>query len=135
MCTKFRIVSPCDALELACMYTEPAGEPKGIVQIVHGMCEHKERYSEFMEFLSANGYAVVIADHRGHGASVRCEADLGYLYKDGWLSMVRDARAVTRWARQKWSGKKLTLLGHSMGAMVVRSFVKRWDDEIDALVV
>ncbi|MFQ7077829.1 MAG: hypothetical protein ACLRSW_07770 [Christensenellaceae bacterium] len=28
----------------------PEGEPKGIFQIVHGMCEYKERYDDFMRF-------------------------------------------------------------------------------------
>ena len=135
MSTEFKLTSPCDGLELACLCTEPEGEPKGVVQIAHGMCEHKERYTAFMEFLSENGYAAVINDHRGHGASVRSVRDLGYLYKDGWLSMVRDTRAVTQWARDRWPGKPLTLLGHSMGSMVVRSYAKRWDECIDALIV
>ena len=133
--TEFKIISPCDGLELSCLYVEPAGSPAGIVQISHGMCEHKERYVPLMEFLAANGYAAVINDHRGHGASVRRPEDLGYMYKDGWLSMVLDTKAVTDWARAKWPGKRLTLLGHSMGSMVVRSYLKRFDDSIDALVV
>ena len=129
------LTSPCDGLALACMYTEPEGEIKGIVQLSHGMCEHKERYAALMEYLTANGFATVINDHRGHGASVLKPEDLGYMYKDGWLSMVRDTKAVTDWARAKWPGKPLTLLGHSMGSMVVRSYAKRYDDAIDTLIV
>ena len=40
--------------------------PKGIVQICHGMAEHKERYEPFMQMLCNNGYISVIHDHRGH---------------------------------------------------------------------
>ena len=129
------ITSPCDGLALSCLYVEPSGEPRGVVQISHGMCEHKERYVPFMEFLVQNGFACVINDHRGHGASVRKAEDLGYMYKKGWLSMVLDTKAVTDWAKEKWPGKPLTLLGHSMGSMVVRSYLKRFDDSIDALIV
>ena len=38
-------------------FMAPQETPRGIVQIVHGMCEHKERYFPLMEFLAANGYA------------------------------------------------------------------------------
>ena len=50
---KRRIEASSDGLRLAMLISEPVGEPKGIVQIVHGMCEHKERYIPFMEYLSA----------------------------------------------------------------------------------
>ena len=62
-----KIKSSSDNLELELIYMEPKGEIKGVVQISHGMSEHKERYYEFMEYLKDNGYAVVIHDHRGHG--------------------------------------------------------------------
>ena len=32
------------------VYT-PEGDPKGIIQIVHGMIEHKGRYENFMNFI------------------------------------------------------------------------------------
>ena len=41
------------------------------------MCEHKERYYGFMEYLTGYGYVTVIHDHRGHGASVKDKTDLG----------------------------------------------------------
>ena len=44
-----------------------AASPKAVLQIVHGMQEHKERYYAFAEFLSKNGYHVVVSDMRGHG--------------------------------------------------------------------
>ena len=46
---KEKIVSGSDGLEISILLCAPAaGTPKGIVQIVHGMCEHKERYIPFM---------------------------------------------------------------------------------------
>lgn len=132
---EFIIESPCDGLRLACWSIAPQGEAKAVVQLVHGMCEHKERYAEFMEFLAANGYACVISDLRGHGSSVHKAEDLGYMYKNGWKSMVDDTKAVTDWARKTWPGKPLVLFGHSMGSLVVRSYAKRYDDAIDELFV
>lgn len=129
------IISPVDGLKLSFIYAEPAAAPRGIVQIAHGMCEHKERYIPLMEFLCRNGFAVVCNDHRGHGASVKCAEDLGYMGKDGWLALVEDLRAVTLWANDRWPGIPLTLFGHSMGSMVVRSYAKRYDSLIDSLIV
>lgn len=132
---EFTITSPSDGLALAVAVCEPAGTPSGIVQIAHGMCEHKERYYDFMEFLAANGFVAVCNDHRGHGASVRSAQDLGYMYEGGWEAMVDDCKAVTDWARSNYPGVPLTLFGHSMGSMVVRSYAKRYDDAIDTLFV
>ncbi len=127
--------SSYDDLNLAVAYKEPETEPAGIVQIVHGMCEHKERYNEFMEFLASKGFVCVIHDHRGHGASVKRPEDLGYMYAGGWKALVEDIEVVRKWSSEKWPGLKRTLLGHSMGSMAVRSYTKRYDNNIDKLIV
>ena len=62
---KEKISSPSDGLEISILLCGPAaGTPKGIVQIVHGMCEHKERYIPFMEYLAANGFFSIIHAYR-----------------------------------------------------------------------
>lgn len=132
---KFIIQSGHDGLAIHGCASEPAGEAKGIVQFSHGMCEHKERYFPFMEWLSEHGYVCVIHDHRGHGESVHSQEDLGYMYEGGWHAMVEDLKLVTQWARSNYPGLELTLFGHSMGSMVVRSFTKRYDSLIDRLIV
>ena len=124
-----------DGLSLAMLVSVPEDAPRGIVQLVHGMCEHKERYIPFMEWLTAQGYVCVIHDHRGHGASVRSAEDLGFLYSGGWKALVEDVRVVSDWILGQWPGLDYTLFGHSMGSMVVRSFAKRYDDRLDRLFV
>lgn len=132
---KRKLVSPADGLVISVMSCTPAGEPRGVVQFVHGMCEHKERYMPVMEYLSSRGYACIIHDHRGHGESVRSSDDLGYFYEGGYQAMIEDIGAVNRIAREEFPGKPLALFGHSMGSMAVRSYSKRYDDTIDALVI
>jgi len=99
------------------------------------MCEHKERFIPFLQFLADNRYVCIIHDHRGHGASVRTPEDLGYMGKGGWSALIDDTKAVTDYVKTLYPGLKLTLLGHSMGSMVVRGYAKRYDDSIDALFV
>ena len=45
------ICSNQDGLELSVLWLEPEKEPKGILQISHGMSEYKERYLPFMRYL------------------------------------------------------------------------------------
>lgn len=132
---EFKIKAAADGLELAVALCEAVGEPRGIVQIAHGMCEHKERYFEFMSYLGSKGFVSVCHDHRGHGSEAMKAGDLGYMGKGGWRALVDDTMLVTKWVRAKYPALPLTLLGHSMGSMVVRSFVKRYDDLVDKLIV
>ncbi len=131
----FSCKASADGLQLAVALIAPDGAPKGIVQLVHGMCEHKERYFDFMEFLAAQGYVAVIHDHRGHGESVLSPDDLGYFYDGGWRACVDDVKVVGDLVRKRWPGLPFTLLGHSMGSMVVRCYARRYDDSIDRLIV
>ena len=133
---QFTLAASADDLQLAGLAVTPEnGQPKAVVQFVHGMCEHKERYEETMQFLAERGYACVIHDHRGHGASVKDEKDLGFLYKGGWPAMVDDIRVVNDWIHRRFPGCQVILFGHSMGSMAVRSYARRYDESIDALVV
>ncbi len=130
-----QMMSRQDGLVLDVLVCPPEGEIRGVVQISHGMSEHKERYIPFMEFLSKNGYASVIHDHRGHGKSVKCIDDLGYFYETKADMIVEDLYQVTVYAKEKFPGVPLILFGHSMGSMVVRKYLKKYDSSIDRLIV
>lgn len=136
-CSDFFIDSTSDNLKISVLTTKtPVGvTPKAIVQIVHGMCEHKERYLPFMQYLNTRGYICIAHDHRGHGKSIRTADDLGYFYDGGYEAMINDAHAVTLWAKQHFPNKPLYMFGHSMGSMVVRSYTKRYDNELAGLIV
>lgn len=138
MKSRFFTLTACsDGINLSVASFEPEkiDEAKGIFQIVHGMVEHKERYYDFIEWLVDKGYICVIHDHRGHGASINENIELGYMGKGGWKAMVEDVKIVGDWARKTYGPLEFTLFGHSMGSMVVRSYLKRHDDTIDRLFV
>ena len=140
--------SRVDGLELSAMAVLPKTENsaeavqdassaryRAIVQIVHGMSEHKERYLPFMEYLASQGYLCVIHDHRGHGKSVRDGKDLGYMYGGGAGALVEDILLVNETLHERLPGIPLILFGHSMGSLAVRTFAKEHDDCMDALIV
>ena len=130
------LTSKQDGLKLHVLLMEPKQSPKGIVQICHGMAEHKERYEPFMQMLCNNGYISVIHDHRGHGKSVKDAVDLGYFYDDSGKAIIEDAHQVTTWMKERYGGElPYHLFGHSMGSLVVRCYLKKYDDELDSLIV
>lgn len=131
----FELFSPIDRLRLSGLCALPQGQPVGIVQLVHGMSEHKERYLPLMRFLTSLGYCCYIHDHRGHGASVRAPEDLGYFYRGGAHALVEDTFEVTQLAKRQHPALPYFLLGHSMGSLVVRAYLKRHDGQLDGLIV
>jgi len=132
----FSLPASSDGIMLSVAVFETSSEPKGIFQIVHGMAEHKERYYHFLERLAEEGYVAIIGDIRGHGGSVRADDDLGFLYDGGFIGMVEDVRVIMDWALGEYgAGLPVTLFGHSMGSMIVRSFTKRYDCKLSRLIV
>ncbi len=131
----FQIISRYDNLPLHGFILEPDGQPKGIVQLVHGMCEYKERYLPFSKYLCTYGYIVVCYDQRGHGDSVAAQEDLGWFKDVEGEAFVEDAAQVTDYLKSKYPDVPLTLFGHSMGSMIVRCYAAKYDEKIDKLVV
>ena len=129
-------VSEADGMNISVMAVLPDEKPyRAMVQIVHGMSEHKERYLPFMEYLAEKGYVTVIHDHRGHGKSVRSKGDLGYMYGGGAEAMLKDIGTVNRDIRERFPELSLILMGHSMGSLAVRAFAGKHDDCMDMLIV
>ena len=75
----FTLLSDQDGLPLSGLLLLPQEEttPCGILQVSHGMCEHKERYLDFLRHCTKQGYICLIHDHRGHGEQ-RCTRRLLY---------------------------------------------------------
>ena len=131
----WKLHSRVDNLELSVLRTEPEGKIRGVIQIVHGMSEHKERYLPFMEYMTGRGFACVIHDHRGHGKSVKASGDLGYMYGGGAHAMVEDIRRVNDFIHRRYAHKKVILLGHSMGSLAVRTYLKKYDRSVDLVIL
>lgn len=136
---EFTLQSKYDNLALSCAeYTAEGGtqtNAKGVVQIVHGMCEYKERYEDFIDYLTQNGYIVFAHDHRGHGGSVTANENLGYFGDKKGEAIVDDAALVTDEIRRLYPGLSVTLFGHSMGSLVVRAYIQKYEEKIDKLIV
>ena len=51
----FTLRSNFDGLGLSVMTTVPEGRGRAVLQVVHGMKGHKERYLPMMEYLASTG--------------------------------------------------------------------------------
>lgn len=129
------IKSSSDGLKIELAYSIPQNEIKGIVQFSHGMSEHKERYFNFMKYLSNNGYVCIINDHRGHGNSVKNKNDLGYFYTEDVNYIIDDLYDITNYIKNRFPNKKLYLFSHSMGTLVTRGYMQKYDNEIEKIIL
>lgn len=130
----FSFDSNHDGLSIACACAA-AETPRAALVIVHGMAEHKERYFHFMDFMAENGVSCYIEDHRGHGASVREASDLGYFGENGADGLISDVKQLADIAAAENPGLPLYMLGHSMGALAVRTFIQKHGGMLAGLIV
>ncbi|WP_263297099.1 alpha/beta fold hydrolase [Lentilactobacillus otakiensis] len=111
----------------------PTDQAKGIVQIIHGALEHKERYYEFAQFLSAHGYVTVVSDNRGHGASVSQDDPWGIMRSIPQL--IDDQLLVTKFIKDQYPGLQVSLFGHSFGSILARLYLQHHDNEVNAVAL
>ena len=111
-------------------------EPRGIVQIAHGMTDHIGRYEAFMRYLADNGFIACGHDHLGHGTTAESKSEHGYFAKkDGYKLLYEDVYRFGEAVKKDYPDLPLILLGHSMGSFIVRGTVCRHPDACDALIV
>lgn len=132
---KYRLTSDWDGLDISIAVAKPQGKASAVLQLVHGMCGCKERFESFMEYMASNGIACIASDLRGHGESIRTLDDLGYMYEGGYKALISDIKQVSQWGMSQFQGLPFFLLGHSMGSLAARVYIKGGDKGISGLIV
>lgn len=132
---RHHIASAYDGLNISFEVVRPQTAPKAVLQLVHGMCGCKERFEPLMKYMAANGIACIASDVRGHGASIKSREDLGYMYQGGYKALVSDLRQVSNWGHSEFPNLPYFLLGHSMGSLAVRIYIRQDDSDISGLIV
>jgi len=115
-------------------------EPRAIVQLVHGVGEHAQRYTEVIGQLNAAGYSVYADDHRGHGQTGVHQYNgdlsrLGRLGKGGLRAAVAAVHQLSGIIRAERPEVPLVLLGHSWGSFMAQMILNRHQEEYDAVVL
>lgn len=109
-------------------YYDAGEDAKALVQILHGMEEHKERYDEFACFLAEHGYSVLAHDHLGHGGSAH---PLGNMISFEYVLQDIDIVRKTVDFDGRFAGRYLCF-GHSMGSFLARIYASKYD--VDCLI-
>lgn len=106
---------------IACRFYTPDCEPRGVIQVTHGICECMDQYEKLAEFFTSYGYAVCGHDSIGHGASVSSEEQLGHFSDNGgYRFLVGDFLKMNRLAAKEYPDVPIYAIGHSMGSFVLR---------------
>ena len=108
--------------KIRCRSWLPQGEPRAVVQLVHGIAEHVDRYDHFARFLTEQGFAVVAEDHMGHGKSINNGGIQGYFH-GGWFAAVADTCHLLELTREAYPDIPYSLFGHSMGSFMARTIL------------
>lgn len=139
---------------LSVLRVSPDGTPKYVLQLVHGISEHKERYLPMMEYMAQRGVQTVLHDLPGHGTTAPSMAQLGILNNPGhdyeflrmgidgvFASLACEDIPEDGTVRVHASDPDCLpqiprfLLGHSMGSLIAGLYTARRADSLDGLIL
>ncbi|MBU5484564.1 lysophospholipase [Clostridium sp. MSJ-11] len=100
--------------------------PRAIVLIVHGLCEHLGRYDYLTNKLNSFQYTVYRFDNRGHG---RSGGERGYLEK--FSDFLEDANVIVDLAKEENKKCPIFMLGHSMGGLITAAYGIKYENKLN----
>lgn len=108
----------------------PENQPRGVIQIVHGLNEHSGRYQHLGKFFSDHGFAVYGLDFPGHGKSVGIRSYVESM--DVFTSTLQEFLLKV----QMWQPDlPIFLLGHSMGGLISSVYLLDHQDMVQGAVL
>jgi len=122
-------------------YEWPVAEPRGVVQIVHGLGEHAMRYQHVATSLNRAGYSVYADDLRGHGQTGKAMIKrseikrMGNLGKGGMAATANQVFQLTELIHREQPKLPVFLLGHSWGSMLAQKILNQNSDSYAGAVL
>ncbi len=98
-------------------------KPIGVVQIIHGMQEHAERYFDTIKEFNNRGYIVFVSDLRAHGKTARSIGKLG-TDVDIFKNTVEDQLIISQTLKKDYPDLPLYVFGHSFGSFVAQRLMQ-----------
>lgn len=111
----------------------PEGKIKGIIQLVHGMAEHIDRYHEVGNALAGAGYLTVGHTYLGHGGKAKIHGYFGD--NEGWQYLIDDVDGLRKQITAEYPDLPYVVLGHSMGSFIVRCYLTQYGEGLAASVL
>ncbi|TGM46227.1 alpha/beta hydrolase [Leptospira vanthielii] len=109
----------------------PKSGVKRVLVVHHGFGEHGGRYTHLLEALADKNFAVYLIDARGHGKSDGRRGVVNHV-----SDFFADLKELIDIAKRNEGVKKVTLLGHSMGAVITFLYTAtdNYQNDLDAYI-
>ncbi|MDR2793893.1 MAG: lysophospholipase [Treponema sp.] len=115
-------------------WSPPDENARAVVNIVHGMAEHGERYNRLAERLTAEGIVVWAADMRGHGKTADSSINdpghgglLGHCADENAIDVLTsDINVVNNAIMREYPGTPVFLFGHSWGSFLTQNYIETY---------
>lgn len=118
-----------DGVEIYERWWLPAGEPRAVVCLVHGLGEHSGRYEEVAECFTSAGLAIASFDLRGHGQSGGKRG-----HAASYEGIMGDIDHLLSDAAQRYPNKPRILYGHSLGGNLVLYYGLKRQPKIEGII-
>jgi alpha-beta hydrolase superfamily lysophospholipase len=112
------------------VWAPDAGRAKAVILLTHGYAEHAGRYHGLARYLTDHGYMVYAPDHRAHGRSGGTKALIEDIH-----DIVQDMHTLRGRIANEQPGKKVFVLGHSMGGTLTTLYAQTYPEELDGCIV
>ena len=122
-----------DGKRLACFLWDDVENPKGVIQLIHGLTSHTMRYEDFAKTLNENSYIVFGDDHRMNGQTAGLE-NLGRAGKNNFNENVLDEIAITKMLKEKYD-LPIQLFAHSYGSFLAQRYIELGGNLIDGVLL
>lgn len=112
----------------------PLDKPKAVLQIVHGMTEHIQRYKELAHRLTACGVTVAGYDLKGHGKNLpnsKC-ATFG---ENGWEESLKNIHVFSEFLSNRYPDIPHYIMGFSVGSFLIREYLNKFDHEFKGAII
>ena len=129
-----RVVSD-DGRQIDLRLWRAPGSPRAVLQLLHGLSEHVERYARFAEACNAQGIAVAGHNHRGHGPQPEDGQPGHFADRDGRQRVLDDIECCHREIVHQFPDVPVVLLGHSMGSYFAQHFVVERRPSLAAIIL
>ena len=108
---------------------QPAGAPRGVVVISHGLNAHSGLYEWAAQQFTSNGLAAYALDHRGRGHSGGER-----FFVKRFADWTKDLATFIDIVKTREPGLPVFLLGHSAGGVIACIYALEHPDEIAGLI-
>lgn len=125
-----RTFSGVGGVEIVYDVWTPDIEPRGVVVLAHGYGEHARRYDHVARRFGEAGLVAYALDHRGHGRAGGKRVRVRHMKE-----FVADFRELVARARAENPGRKVIVLGHSMGGGIVFAYGVAHADDYDLMIL